>query len=125
MEAIDLVTRKVLWTRPLGTTANMGPFGVRIPVGLPTGIFSMGGSIATRSGLLFIGGTTDQAFRAIDAKTGDTLWETTLPAGGNATPISYMGTDGRQYVVIDVGGHGGMRSRNGDYIIGFALPKSN
>ena len=124
MEAIDLVTRKVLWTRPIGTTANMGPFGVRIPVGLPTGIFSMGGSVATKSGLLFIGGTTDQAFRAIDAKTGDILWETTLPAGGNATPISYMGEDGRQYVVIAAGGHGGMRSRNGDDIIGFALPKA-
>ncbi|MBB5042331.1 membrane-bound PQQ-dependent dehydrogenase, glucose/quinate/shikimate family [Shinella fusca] len=122
MQAIDLASRKVLWQRPFGTTRDMGPFGLRLPVGLPTGVFSMGGSIATKSGLLFIGATTDQYIRALDAKSGKTLWSDHLPAGGNATPLTYLGRDGRQYVVIAAGGHGGLRSRNGDRIVAYALP---
>lgn len=124
LQAIDLVTRKVLWQRPVGTTRDMGPAGLRMPIGLPTGIFSMGGSIATRSGLLFMGATSDQYIRAFDTKSGKTLWSFHLPAGGNATPITYQGNDGRQYVVIVAGGHGGIRSRNGDEVIAFALPSS-
>lgn len=123
MQAIDLVSRKVVWQRPLGTTKNIGPGGLRAPFGLPTGIFSMGGSVVTRSGVVFIGATTDQAFRALDARTGRTLWETELPAGGNATPLTYLGRDGRQYVAIAAGGHGGLKSRNGDTVAAFALPQ--
>ena len=121
LKAIDLVSRKVVWSRPVGTTANMGPGGFRIPFGLPTGIFMMGGNVTTASGLVFMGATSDQGFRAFDGKTGKLLWETTLPAGGNATPMTYLGKDGRQYVVIAAGGHGGLRSRNGDQVIAYAL----
>ena len=121
LTAIDLVSRKVVWSRPVGTTANMGPHNIRMPFGLPTGIFMMGGNITTASGLVFMGATTDQGFRAFDGRTGKTLWETTLPAGGNATPLTYLGRDGRQYVVIAAGGHGGLRTRNGDQVIAFAL----
>ncbi|NTH49301.1 membrane-bound PQQ-dependent dehydrogenase, glucose/quinate/shikimate family [Agrobacterium rhizogenes] len=123
MQAIDLLTRKLVWERPVGTTRDMGPFGLRAPIGLPTGTFSMGGSIATRSGLVIMAATTDQYIRAFDGKTGKTLWEFHLPAGGNATPLTYLGKDGRQYLVIAAGGHGGIQSRNGDKIIAFALPK--
>jgi len=124
MKAIDLHTRKVVWERPLGTTKNVGPSNaLRMPIGLPTGIFSMGGSLATKSGLLFMSGTADQQFRVLNAKTGDILYSTELDAGGNATPMSYMGQDGRQYVVIAVGGHGGLKTRNGDEVEAFALPK--
>ena len=122
LQAIDLITRKVIWQRPIGTTRDMGPYGLRSPIGLPTGVFSMGGSIVTRSGLLFMGATSDQYFRAFDERTGKTVWEFHLPAGGNATPLTYMGRDGRQYVVIAAGGHGGIRSRNGDAVVAFALP---
>jgi quinoprotein glucose dehydrogenase len=73
----------------------------------------MGGSVATRSGLVFMAATTDQYIRAFDGKTGKTLWEDHLPAGGNATPLTYLGKDGRQYVVVAAGGHGGLQSRNG------------
>jgi quinoprotein glucose dehydrogenase len=124
LKAIDLVKRKVVWSRPVGTTANMGPSGLRMPVDLPTGIFMMGGNITTASGLVFMGATSDQGFRAFDGRTGKTLWETTLPAAGNATPLTYLGRDGRQYVVIAAGGHGGLRSRNGDQVIAFALDRS-
>ncbi|MFD0386884.1 PQQ-binding-like beta-propeller repeat protein [Tistrella bauzanensis] len=123
MQAIDLVSREIVWKRPFGTTRDMGPFGLRMPVGLPTGVFSMGGSAATASGLIFIAATTDQYMRALDARTGRTLWQVHLPAGGNATPLTYIGADGRQYVVIAAGGHGGIRSRNGDEVIAFALPQ--
>jgi len=123
MEAIDLVKRTVSWRRPVGTTANMGPYGVRIPVGLPTGMFMMGGNMTTASGLVFMSATADQEFRAFDGRTGKVLWQTTLPAGGNATPMTYVGADGRQYVVIAAGGHGGLKSRNGDQVMAFALPK--
>lgn len=123
MQAIDLLTRKVIWQRPLGTTKNMGPLGIRMPVGIPTGVFSMGGSVATRSGVVFIGGTTDQSIRALDGRTGQILWEGKLAAGGNATPLTYLGKDGRQYVVIAAGGHGGLQSRNGDEIVAFAVSK--
>ena len=92
-----------------------------MPSALP--IVAVGGSVATRSGLVFIGATTDQAFRALDVRAGRTLWETHLPAGGNATPLTYTGQDGRQYVVIAAGGHGGLRSRNGDEVMAFALPR--
>ncbi|MBO9136939.1 membrane-bound PQQ-dependent dehydrogenase, glucose/quinate/shikimate family [Rhizobium sp. B230/85] len=124
MQAVDLLTKKVVWQRPIGTTRDMGPSGLRAPFGLPTGIFSMGGSVATRSGLVFMGATTDQTLRAFDGSTGEVLWETHLPAGGNATPLTYMGSDRRQYVVIAAGGHGGLQSRNGDYVMAFAIPKS-
>ncbi len=124
MQLIDLVTKKVVWQRPIGTTRDMGPFGLRAPIGLPTGIFSMGGSVATRSGLVFMAATTDQYIRAFDGKSGETLWEDHLPAGGNATPLTYLGKDGRQYVVVAAGGHGGLQSRNGDEVFAFALPKS-
>lgn len=123
MQAIDLLTKKIVWQRPIGTTRDMGPAGLRMPFGLPTGIFSMGGSIATRSGVVFIGATTDQYIRALDGRTGSTLWEYHLNAGGNATPLTYLGKDGRQYVVIAAGGHGGIQSRNGDQVVAFALPQ--
>ncbi|MBE7212024.1 MAG: PQQ-binding-like beta-propeller repeat protein, partial [Gluconacetobacter diazotrophicus] len=122
LKAIDLRSRQVVWSRPVGTTANMGPAKIRMPFGLPTGIFMMGGNMTTASGLVFMGATADQGFRAFDGRTGDTLWSTELAAGGNATPMTYMGEDGRQYVVIAAGGHGGLQSRNGDEVVAYALP---
>ena len=121
LTAIDLNTRKIVWQRPLGTTADMGPFHTHIMPGLPTGIFSMGGAITTGSGLIFIGGTTDDTFRAFDETNGELKWETQLPAGGNATPVTYSGDDGKQYVVIAAGGHGGLQTKLGDSIMAYSL----
>ncbi|GBQ27539.1 membrane-bound PQQ-dependent dehydrogenase, glucose/quinate/shikimate family [Gluconacetobacter azotocaptans] len=123
-QAIDLVHHRVIWERALGTTRNVGPTNtLRMPVGLPTGIFSMGGTLTTPTGLVFMGATADQAFRVLDGRNGHILYETALDAGGNATPMTYMGQDGRQYVVLAVGGHGGLKTRNGDEIVAFALPQ--
>jgi quinoprotein glucose dehydrogenase len=65
-----------------------------------TGAFGQGGSIATASGLVFIAGTIDKRFRAFDSRTGKVLWETTLDGEGHTNPITYLGRNGKQYVVI-------------------------
>lgn len=121
--AIDLTTRKIIWERPAGTTRDMNIFGTHTNVPLPTGMFMMGGNIITRSGLIFMGATADDYLRAFDEKTGRELWRTRLPAGGQATPVTYIGDDGRQYVVIAAGGHGGLGTRSGDALMAYALPE--
>lgn len=121
LTAIDLNQRKIVWQRPLGTTGGMGLFHTHLMVPLPTGIFSMGGSITTASGLVFIAGTTDDKIRAFDERNGKLLWEASLPAGGNATPMTYLGADGKQYVAIAAGGHGALKSKSGDAIVVYRL----
>ena len=76
--------------------------------------------MVTAGGLLFIAATKDEKFRAFDKKTGKALWETKLPAGGYATPCTYL-VSGKQYVVIAAGG-GKMGTPSGDAYIAFALP---
>jgi quinoprotein glucose dehydrogenase len=83
----------------------------------------MGGPITTASGLVFIGAALDDSLRAFDVETGEELWRATLPAGGQATPISYrVGAKGRQYVVIAAGGHTTLGTTPGDSVVAFALP---
>ena len=120
--AIDLASRKVIWQRPAGTTRDMNIFGTHTNAPLPTGIFMMGGNIITRSGLIFMGATADDYLRAFDERSGRELWRARLPAGGQATPVTYLGNDGRQYVVIAAGGHGGLGTRSGDSLMAWALP---
>ncbi|MBD1588734.1 membrane-bound PQQ-dependent dehydrogenase, glucose/quinate/shikimate family [Pseudomonas typographi] len=124
LAAVDLVKRTLLWKHDVGTTRDMAPFGLHTNLPLPTGIFNIGGNIVTRSGLIFMGATADDYLRAFDAGTGAELWRVRLPAGGQATPMTYMGNDGRQYVVIAAGGHGGLQTRAGDYLEAFALPRA-
>jgi quinoprotein glucose dehydrogenase len=123
--ALDLRGRKILWRRPVGTTRDMNIFGTHTNASLPTGIFTMGGNIITASGLVFMGATADDYIRAFDERNGNELWRARLPAGGQATPISYVGSDGRQYVVISAGGHGGLGTRSGDWVVAYALPKAS
>jgi quinoprotein glucose dehydrogenase len=120
LAAIDLASGGVRWEVPFGTTRDMTPFGVAIPFGLP----SMGGPIVTASGLVFIGAALDDYLRAYDVETGEELWRARLPAGGQATPMTYrLGPDRRQYVVIAAGGHGTLGTRQGDWLIAYALPE--
>jgi quinoprotein glucose dehydrogenase len=76
----------------------------------------------TAGGLVFIGGTKDERFHAFDKRTGELLWEHSLPAGGYATPATYE-VAGRQYVVIAAGGAGKLQTRAGDAFVAFSLPK--
>lgn len=125
LTAVDLKTRKVIWREVLGTARDTGLFGTHIGVPLETGVPNLGGSIITKSGLVFIGATTDQYLRAYDLRSGKVLWRARLPAGAQATPMTYTGRDGRQYVVITAGGHGALGTRYGDYTIAFALPRGS
>ena len=118
LTAIDLNKRETAWQRPLGTSADIAPFGIAVP-----GVFSIGGSTSTAGGVTFIGATLDDYLRAFDTKTGHELWRGRLPAGGQATPMTYVsGKTGKQYVVIAAGGHGFLGSTLGDYVVAFALP---
>ena len=121
--AIDLATRKIVWQHPLGTTRDTGPFNTHVNLPLKTGIFNIGGNMVTRSGLVFQAGTADDYLRAMDVTTGRILWKARLPAGGQANPMSYA-VGGRQFVAIAAGGHSGLGTRTGDYIVAYALPRS-
>jgi quinoprotein glucose dehydrogenase len=91
---------------------------------LPMGVFNLGGSIVTEGGVIFIAATVDNYLRAFDLRTGRELWRGRLPAGGQATPMTYTpDATGRQYVVISAGGHQALTTDSGDYIIAYALPE--
>jgi quinoprotein glucose dehydrogenase len=121
IRAIDLRTGRTIWDRPIGTARRNGPFGIPSMLPLTIGTPNNGGAVVTASGLIFIAATTDNLIRAIDLRTGETLWQDVLPAGGQATPITYE-VEGRQYLVIMAGGHHFMETPIGDELIAYALP---
>jgi len=124
ISAIDLRTHKLLWSRSFGTAEDSGPLGLRSRLPLPMGLPNAGGSVATRGGLVFIGATQSPVLRAIDVTTGRDVWRTRLPAGGQATPMTYWSdASRRQFVVIAAGGNFGLRSPLGDSIVAYALPR--
>jgi quinoprotein glucose dehydrogenase len=117
--AMDLARGEIAWERPLGTIEDIAPSLVpNLALGTPL----MGGAIITGSGLVFVGAAADDYLRAIDLKTGAELWKGRLPAGGQATPMTYQ-LDGRQFVVIAAGGHGGLGTTRGDYLVAFSLSR--
>lgn len=118
LAAIDLATGDVRWEAVLGTTRDLSP----VPIAMRWGTPNQGGPVVTAGGLVFIGAAMDDELRAFDARTGQELWKGRLPAGGQATPMTYR-VNGRQYVVIAAGGHGRMGTTLGDSIVAFALPK--
>ena len=119
LHAIDMASGKILWSVPLGTTEDLAPFSQYL-LG-KTGIPNFGGPISTDSGLVFIGAAMDNYLRAFDARSGTELWKARLPAGGQATPMTYVWR-GKQYVVIAAGGHEKAGTKHGDQLIAFALP---
>ena len=118
--SVDLRRNRIAWQVPLGSTAGLGPwFAPTRNFGTP----NMGGPIATAGDLVFVGAAMDSYFRAFDIETGRELWKYRLPAGGQATPMTYRaGRDQRQFIVIAAGGHGGLNTPRGDSVIAFALP---
>jgi quinoprotein glucose dehydrogenase len=101
---------------PLGITEALEAKGIH-----NTGAPNIGGSIVTAGGLVFIAATNDNRFRAFDSRTGRELWSAEIDGSGHATPITYQGRDGRQYVVIAAGGGGYFGSRPADALIAFSL----
>jgi quinoprotein glucose dehydrogenase len=112
LTAVDMERGTIKWQIPLGDT----PY-IHLNVGMP----GIGGPIATAGGLVFIAASLDSRFRAFDTDSGKLLWEEKLPAGGQATPMTYS-IGGRQFVVIAAGGYKGDSPR-GDYLIAYALPR--
>jgi quinate dehydrogenase (quinone) len=117
LNAIDLDEGAIAWTVPLGVVDALVERGLP-----PTGTPSLGGAIATIGGLVFIAGTNDARFRAFDADTGRELWADRLEASGHATPMTYRGQSGRQYVVIAAGGGGYFSRTTSDVVAAYALP---
>jgi quinoprotein glucose dehydrogenase len=123
LTAISLKTGKTLWDVPLGTDEGLDKIGLpKLPAN--SGMVNLGGAFTTASGLVFIGSTLDAYVRAFDVETGRELWKYKLPAGGKATPMTYLGADGRQYVVISAGGDGKVWGK-ADSVMAFALPKGH
>ncbi|MGO4700094.1 membrane-bound PQQ-dependent dehydrogenase, glucose/quinate/shikimate family [Dyella sp. 2RAB6] len=118
--AVDLRTMRKLWMHRNGTVVDNAP----LPIPLPLGVPSLGGMITTGGGVAFMGASLDDYLRAYDVRDGKQLWQARLPAGGQATPMSYVSDQtGRQYVVIMAGGHGSLGTKMGDALIAYALPK--
>jgi quinoprotein glucose dehydrogenase len=119
LTAIDLASGDQLWEVPLGSTRDMAPPPLWLEIGVP----NQGGSIVTASGLVFVAASTDAALRAFDTTTGEKLWQQRLPAGGQATPLTYrLQRNSKQYVVIAAGGHGLLETTLGDSVVAYALP---
>jgi quinoprotein glucose dehydrogenase len=115
---VDLSRGEILWRRNLGVLDKLMP----VPIPLDWGTPNAGGPIITDSGLVFIGATMDERFRAFDSKTGNLLWETLTPTASMATPMTYE-IDGRQFVVIASGGHMWQYMfKIGDWLMAYALP---
>lgn len=122
LSAVNANTGEIAWKVPLGNYDELAPQGMK-----NTGAPNVGGAIATAGGLVFIGATNDSRLRAFSSKTGEELWSTKLDATGNATPITFLGRDGQQYVVIAAGGPAHLRNvadssgGNSDSVIAYSL----
>jgi quinoprotein glucose dehydrogenase len=118
--AVDLVRGTIEWEAPLGSVHEMAPFP--LPFKINWGTPNLGGGIATAGGLFFIGATMDRQIRAFDTTTGEVLWSFELAVDATATPMTYT-YEGRQYVVINAGGHHMFKRGYGDFLYAFALPE--
>lgn len=122
MTAIDLKSRQIVWQKPLGTVMDTGILGIPMHLPAPIGMPTIGGPMATKSGLLFFAATQDFYLRAFDSVTGEEIWKARLPVGSQGTPMTYVSPKtGKQYIVISASGARQSPVR-GDYVIAYALP---
>jgi quinoprotein glucose dehydrogenase len=118
---VDLRSGKVVWMHKNGTIRDSSP----VPLPFKMGVPSLGGPLMTAGGVAFLTSTLDYYVRAYDVTSGAQLWENRLPAGGQATPMTYRSPkSGRQFVIVVAGGHGSLGTAAGDAVIAYALPKS-
>ncbi|MGO7032413.1 glucose/quinate/shikimate family membrane-bound PQQ-dependent dehydrogenase [Rhizobium ruizarguesonis] len=115
---VDLRTGKIAYMHKNGTVRDMTPLPLPVKVGVP----GIGGPMLTKGGVAFLGAAVDDYLRAYDVTNGRELWQARLPAGGQATPMTYTADDNKQYVVMVAGGHGSVGTKPGDYVIAYTLP---
>ncbi len=124
LAVIDMRTGKFAWRQPIGKARDIGPFGFATHLPYTIGTPQLGGVLMTGTGLMFIGGTQEKTFRALDTKTGRVLWEDRLPAGAHANPMTYYSDrSGRQFVVVAASGHYQFANGQSDLLIAYALPR--
>ncbi|MGT2569801.1 membrane-bound PQQ-dependent dehydrogenase, glucose/quinate/shikimate family [Acinetobacter ursingii] len=124
ISAIDMKSKQVLWQVPVGTTKDLGPWGIKSHIPLAMGMPTYAGTSVTAGGVLFFAGSQDYYLRAYDAATGQEIWKYRLPVGSSATPMTYVSPKtGKQYIVVSVGG-AAHSSEVGDYVMAFALNQS-
>jgi quinoprotein glucose dehydrogenase len=114
----DLTSGTIAWKHRNGTVRDLAPLPLPFKMGVP----NLGGPIVTAGGVAFLSGSLDDFVRAYDVTSGRQLWESRLPAGGQATPMTYTAADGRQFLLVVAGGHGSTHTRAGDAVIAYALP---
>lgn len=120
--AIDLGTRKIVWQQPAGTVQDTGPLGIKTHLPIPVGMPTLGGGLTTAGGLSFHASAMDFAIRAFETSTGKELWKGRLPIGSQGTPVTYLGANGKQYLVLTVGGNRSSPAGDrGDYVIAYAV----
>ncbi|MGR9210605.1 glucose/quinate/shikimate family membrane-bound PQQ-dependent dehydrogenase [Rhizobium leguminosarum] len=115
---VDMRTGKIAYMHKNGTVRDMTPLPLPFKVGVP----GIGGPMLTKGGVAFLGAAVDNYLRAYDVTNGRELWQARLPAGGQATPMTYETDDNKQYVVMVAGGHGSVGTTPGDYVIAYTLP---
>jgi quinoprotein glucose dehydrogenase len=121
LASVDMREGKINWQRKVGSIQDVAP---AIAPNLELGMGGLGGPIVTGGGLIFMAAVMDDYLRAFDLASGETLWEGRLPAGGQATPMTYyLEETGKQYIVIAAGGHARVGTTAGDYLIAYALPE--
>jgi quinoprotein glucose dehydrogenase len=116
---VDLAAGRIVWHHRNGTVRDLAP----VPVPFRMGVPNLGGPVLTAGGVAFLSGTMDYYVRGYDTATGKELWRARLPAGGQATPMTYEGSDGRQFLLVVAGGHGSTGTKPGDSVIAYALPR--
>ena len=123
LSAVDLKTGKVMWSKKLGTAYWAGPLGIGSHLPFTMGVPTLGGSLTTAGGVVFIGASQDRSFRGIDIGNGRELWRVALPSVGAATPMTYVSKKtGRQYVVIASSDHPGLGGPKANALMAYALP---
>jgi len=124
VSGVDLKTGRIVWSHPLGTSRDSGPFGIAIKLPIPMGTPNLGGAVVTAGGVTFIGAAKERTIRAYETSTGRKLWQARLPASAQSTPSIYWSkASGRQFVVVPAGGYPGFSPPVSDTLIAYALPR--
>ncbi len=123
ISVVDLKTGKPAWSANLGSAYHAGPFGMSSLLPITMGVPTLGGSIVTAGGVIFIGASQDRELRAFDVGDGRELWHVALPSVAAATPMTFLSkATGRQYVLIAAGGHPGLGGAKTSALLAYALP---